>query len=104
MSLLILLCAVLGEVFANVMLKKSDGFKKKLPIVGLCLGYIVSFSGLALSLTTIPLSIAYAIWAGLGTAFTTILGVVIFKESINFKKILGVSLIIIGVIALNLSN
>lgn len=104
MNFLVLFIAILGEVFANTMLKLSEGFKKKLPIIGLALGYIVSFSGLTLSLTTIPLSIAYAIWSGLGTALTTVVGVLIFRESLNRKKSLGVLLIIFGVICLNLSE
>ncbi|MCT6816332.1 MAG: SMR family transporter, partial [Lysinibacillus fusiformis] len=55
-------------------------------------------------LKTIPIGTAYAIWAGLGTALTAIVGVVLYKEIFNRKKVLGILCIIVGVVVLNLAG
>lgn len=57
---------------------------------------------MSLSLKTIPLNTAYAIWSGLGLVFTTIISVLIWKEKINMASITGIILIIAGVVVLNL--
>ena len=104
MAYLILLFAIVGEVFASSMLKLSDGFTKKLPVLGLVIGYLIAFWGLAMSLETIPLGIAYAIWSGLGTVITVMIGIVAFKERINNKKIVGALLIVVGIVLLNIAE
>lgn len=101
-SYFILALAILGEVFASTMLKLSDGFTKKLPVLGLAIGYLVALGGLTVSLETIPLGVAYAIWSGLGTVLTVWIGVVAFKEKGNLKKYIGALCIIIGIVLLNL--
>ncbi|WP_054955383.1 DMT family transporter [Paenibacillus dakarensis] len=101
---LLLITAILGEVFGSTMLKASNGFKKILPILGIILGYALAFYALSLSLKTIPLGMAYAIWSGVGTALTALIGIIIFKEGFNSKKLLGLILIIGGVIVLNLGG
>ena len=101
---LLLITAILGEVFGSTMLKVSNGFKKIIPTLGIILGYAIAFYALSLSLKTIPLGMAYAIWSGLGTALTALIGITIFKEGFNSKKLLGLVLIIGGVIVLNLGG
>ena len=101
---LLLITAILGEVFGSTMLKASNGFKKILPILGIILGYALAFYALSLSLKTIPLGMAYAIWSGVGTALTALIGIIIFKEGFNSKKLLGLILIIGGVIVLHLGG
>jgi multidrug resistance protein EbrA len=101
---LLLLVAILGEVFATSMLKLSDGFKRFLPVLGVIVGYIIAFFGLTLSLNTIPLGMAYAIWSGLGTALTALIGIILYKEGFSGKKLLGIGLIIAGVALLNLNG
>ena len=96
--------AIVGEVFASTMLKLSDGFKKMLPVLGLAFGYGVAFYGLAVALETIPLGVAYAIWSGVGTAFTALIGIYLFKEAATKKKFAGIFLIILGVVLLNLAK
>lgn len=96
--------AVVFELFATSMLKASDGFTKLLPTGGLIVGFGSAFFFLSLSLKEIPLSIAYAIWSGLGTAATVIIGVLIWKEKISVTSIVGILLIISGVILLNLKG
>lgn len=103
-SYFILLIAIVGEVFASTMLKISDGFRKKLPVLGLAIGYIVALGGLTLSLETISLGVAYAIWSGLGTVLTVWIGVVAFKEKSNRKKFIGALLIIVGIVLLNIAE
>ncbi|WP_308216626.1 DMT family transporter [Pseudalkalibacillus decolorationis] len=96
--------AIISEVFGSSLLKVSNGFKKLLPSLGVVIGMGVAFYCLSLSLKTIPLGTAYAIWAGLGTALTALVGVIVYKESFNLKKFLGLVLIIGGVVVLKLSS
>jgi multidrug resistance protein EbrA len=86
------------------MLKVSNGFKRVFPSIGVILGMGLAFYSLSLALKTIPLGTAYAIWSGVGTALTAIIGVVIYKENFNRKKLLGLLLIIGGVIIMKLSG
>lgn len=97
----LLIAAIIGEVFGSTMLKASNGFKKILPVFGIIIGYGFAFYTLSLSLKTIPLGTAYAIWAGLGTALTALVGITIYKEVFNIRKLFGLVLIIGGVIMLN---
>ncbi len=64
----------------------------------------LAFYCLSLSLITIPLGTAYAIWSGIGTALTALVGVIVYKESFNMKKFSGLVLIIGGVVVLKLSS
>lgn len=101
---ILLAAAILSEVFGSSMLKASNGFKKLLPSLAVVLGMGSAFYCLSLALESIPLGTAYAIWSGVGTALTALIGVVIYKENLNFKKILGLVLIIGGVVMLKLST
>jgi Membrane transporters of cations and cationic drugs len=100
----LLAVAIVSEVFGSSMLKRSDGFKKLLPSVGVAAGYAAAFYLLSLALKAIPLGTAYAIWSGAGTALTALVGIVLYKEGINLKKSLGLLLIICGIVVLRLSN
>jgi small multidrug resistance pump len=96
--------AIVTELFGTLALKMSDGFSKPLLGLGGLVAYIVSLGGLTLALKTIDLSIAYAIWSGLGTTVMAIVGIVYFKESASLMKIGSIFLIIAGVVGLNLSS
>lgn len=98
----LLAVAIVSEVFGSTMLKASSGFKKLLPVFGIAIGYAIAFYALSLSLKTLPLGLAYAIWSGVGTALTALIGIIIFKEGWNSKKLLGLGLIIGGVVILNI--
>ncbi|EAZ86427.1 DMT family transporter [Lysinibacillus fusiformis] len=98
---LFLTLSIISEVFATTMLKLSDGFTVPGPSVAVALGYGISFYSLSLCLKTLPLSLAYAIWSGVGTALTVIVGIVIWKDLFNLYSALGIALIIGGVILLN---
>ncbi|WP_449600044.1 DMT family transporter [Paenibacillus sp. Marseille-Q9583] len=103
-SYVLLATAIICEVFGSSMLKVSNGFKRVFPSIGVILGMGLAFYSLSLALKTIPLGTAYAIWSGVGTALTAIIGVVIYKENFNLKKLLGLLLIIGGVIIMRLSG
>ncbi|WP_163536140.1 multidrug efflux SMR transporter [Gracilibacillus sp. YIM 98692] len=96
--------AIISEVFASSMLKASNGLKKVIPSLGVGIGYIVAFYALSLTLKSIPLGVAYAIWSGVGTALTALVGIVIYKEKLTTNKALGLILIIGGVILLNVEG
>ncbi|MFJ7935803.1 DMT family transporter [Sporosarcina sp. NPDC096371] len=100
----ILAVAIVSEVFGSSMLKVSNGFKKLFPTIGVVIGMGIAFYCLSLALKTIPLGTAYAIWSGVGTALTAIVGVLVYKERFNLKKFVGLVLIIGGVIVLKLSS
>ena len=101
---ILLMIAITGEVFATTMMKASEGYKKRLPIILMGVGYIISFSFLSLTLKSIPLGTAYAIWAGLGTAFTAVIGIMVYKEKVTKKKAMAIAMIVIGVIMINLGS
>lgn len=98
---LFLSISIISEVFATMMLKISDGFTVISPSIGVALGYGTAFYCLSLCLKMIPLSLAYAIWSGVGTALTVIVGVVVWGESFNLYSGIGIILIIGGVVMLN---
>jgi len=94
--------AILGELLGTNLLKASNGFSSLWETVGSLVSYDASFYFLALAMKTINLSVAYALWAGLGIVLTTVLAVVVWKESINLSSVLGIVLILSGVVILNL--
>lgn len=100
----LLLLAVVSEVIGSTGLKASQGFSRLLPSLVVVLGYGLAFYFLSLSLKTIPLNIAYAIWSGLGTALIALLGWWVLKEPMNGTIALGIVLIIVGVVVLNLAS
>lgn len=97
-----LFIAILGEVVATASLKLSEGFTKLIPSVVVVIGYVIAFYCLSLTLKSIPLGIAYALWSGLGIVTVSILGWLIFGQKLDSWGLLGMLLIICGVLVLNL--
>jgi len=93
--------AIGSEIVATVSLKLSDGFTKPIPSVVVVLGYAISFYALSISLRTIPLGVVYAIWSGVGTAAIVVIGLFLFRETLDLVKVVGIGLIISGVVMLN---
>ena len=93
--------AILSEVIGTVALKMSNGFSLGMPSLIVIIGYLSSLWFLALSLKTLEIGNAYAIWAGVGTALVAIAGILIFEESITVLKAVSIVLIIAGVFGLN---
>lgn len=102
MGYLYLGLAVAGEIAGTSFLKYSDGFSRIWPSVGVVFGYILCFYFLSLAFRSINLSIAYAMWSGIGTVVITLISVLFLKESINFASVLGITLILLGSVILNL--
>lgn len=102
MSAIYLFGAILSEVFGSTMLKITATTKSKLPIIGVIIGYLTSFYLLSLALINISLSFGYAVWSGLGTALTAIVGFVIFKEKMSKQTIIGICLLIIGIVLMRI--
>ncbi|MDX1992711.1 MAG: multidrug efflux SMR transporter [bacterium] len=98
---LLLFFAIGSEVIATTALKASEGFTRLVPSVIVVAGYGAAFYLLSLVLRQVPLNIAYAIWAGVGTAMTVLVGVVLYKEAVDVWRIAGILLIISGVVVLN---
>ena len=92
--------AIVAEVLATSALKESQGFSELLPTLLEMAGYGASFYFLSLVLQTIPIGVAYALWAGLGIALITIVGAVVFGQKMDLAAILGIALIISGVVVL----
>lgn len=99
-----LFMAILFEVTGTTFMKLSEGFTKTLPSILMVVFYALSLGLLTLALKKIDVSIAYAIWAGMGTLLIATIGILWFKEPVNALKIISLGLVIIGVIGLNLSN
>ncbi len=93
--------AIVTEVIGTLALKTSNGFTVWLPSIIVVLGYGLSFWFLSLSLKALQVGVAYAIWAGIGTALIAIAGVIIFKEPLNILKIVSITLIVLGVAGLH---
>ncbi len=99
-----LVLAIIFEVAGTTFMKLSEGFTKTLPSVAMFVLYLLSLTALTFALKKFEISTAYAIWSGLGTALITLIGIIVFKESVNMVKILSIALIIIGVVGLQLTT
>lgn len=102
MQYLFLALAIIFEVIGSSFLQASKGFTKLTPVLVTCLSYLLCFYFLALALKHIPLGIAYAVWAGVGIVLTAVIGVTIFKQSVDMPAIIGMALIVAGVVVMNL--
>ncbi|WP_055590860.1 DMT family transporter [Peterkaempfera griseoplana] len=102
MPYLLLALAISAEVCATTCLKLTDGFSRLLPSLAVATGYALSFLLLGRALKHIPVSVAYALWSGAGTAAVAAIGVVAFGEQLGRLQWLGIVLVIVGVVVLNL--
>ncbi len=96
--------AILFEVAGTTSMKLSHGFTRILPSIMIFVFYGLSFAAITLALKRLEVSVAYAIWAGLGTVLITIIGILWFREPGNLIKYISIALIVIGVIGLNLAG
>ena len=104
MTWLYLILAILLEVSGTTCMKLSEGFTKTVPSILLFIFYTLSFGALTLALKKLDVSVAYAVWSGMGTALIATIGVLWFKEPVTALKLISLALIIIGVVGLNLSG
>lgn len=85
-------------------LKYSQGFTKIVPSILTVIGMIASIYFLSAALKNLPIGTAYAIWTGIGTVGTVILGSILFKEAFDIKSIICILLIITGIVGLKLTS
>ena len=99
---LILFIAIVAEVIATSALKSSEGFTKPIASIVVVLGYMIAFYCLSLTLKTIPVGIAYAVWSGVGIVLITTVAWFVFDQKLDVWGIIGIALIMSGVLVLNL--
>ena len=94
--------AIVSEVIATSALKAAEGFTRWVPSLLVVVGYASAFYFLSLTLRILPLGIAYAIWSGVGVLLVALVGWVLYHQSLDIAALIGISLIVAGVIVLNL--
>ena len=92
--------AIVSEVIATSSLKTVDGFTNWAPSLVVIIGYVFSFYFLSISLKSIPLGVAYAIWSGVGIALVSLIGWIFYHQSLNLSGFIGITFIISGVLIL----
>ena len=101
MSYIYLAVAIFCEVIGTMLLPLSENFSKPLPSLALIIAYILAFYFLTFALQSIPIAIVYATWSGLGVLLISILGYIIYDQTLQWQSIIGLFFIVIGVILVN---
>lgn len=101
-ELVYLLVAIIAEVVATSSLKASDGFSRLVPSLVVIVGYGTAFYFLSLTLRTIPVGVAYAVWSGVGVMLVTLIAFLVYGQKLDIAGVIGITLIVTGVIVLNL--
>ena len=101
---LVLSIAIVAEVIATLALKASDGFTRWLPSLVVVIGYAIAFYGMSISLKSIPVGIAYAVWAGVGIVLVSLFSWLFYQQTLTGMQWLGIVFIVSGVMVLNISS
>lgn len=99
---LYLAVAIGAEVIATTALRAAHGFTVLVPSLISIAGYVVAFYFLSLTLKTMPVGVAYALWSGVGIVIVSIAGWLIYRQVLDLPAIAGMGLIMAGVIVINL--
>ncbi|EKF72799.1 small multidrug resistance protein [Alcanivorax hongdengensis A-11-3] len=102
MGYLYLTVAIIAEVIGTTALNASQGFTRLWPSVITVIGYSIAFYALSLTLRTIPMGIAYAVWAGAGIVLIALAGMLFFNQRPDGPAMLGMGFIVIGVVLVTL--
>ncbi|MEC7504852.1 MAG: multidrug efflux SMR transporter [Candidatus Thermoplasmatota archaeon] len=94
--------AIVSEVLATASLKSTEGFTRLVPSIVVLVGYSAAFYFLSLTLDTIPIGVAYAVWSGVGVATITLVSFVLYDQKIDLAGLVGIGLIVAGVVVLRL--
>ena len=97
-----LLAAILCEVIATSALKAAEGFTRLGPSLVVIIGYGLAFYCLSLTLRTIPVGIAYALWSGIGIVLIALAGWILYRQPLDLPAVIGMALIVAGVLVINL--
>lgn len=93
--------AIVSEVIATSCLKAAEGFTRFWPSLVVVVGYLLAFYLLSLTLKTIPVGVAYAIWSGVGIVLIALSGWLFLGQSLDTPAVIGLTLIVAGVIVIN---
>lgn len=93
--------AIVAETIATSALKSSEGFSRLVPSAIVLVGYGVAFYFLSLTLRSIPVGIAYAVWSGVGIVLITLVGWAVFGQKMDAPALIGMGLIVAGVVVMN---
>ena len=104
MGWVLLIVAILLEVAGTTNMKLSEGFSKLVPSVLVLFFYALSIIALTFAVNRLDVSVAYAVWSGMGTALVAIIGLWFFQESVTTIKVLALGLIIVGVVMLHFTG
>lgn len=97
-----LFAAIVLEVIGTTLLQKSVQFTRLWPTLGMAACYLGAFWFLSLTLRTIPVGLAYAIWSGLGIVLISLIGWRVFGQTLDLAAMIGLALIVAGVVVVNL--
>ena len=95
-----LMGAIVSEVIATAALKSSSGFTNLLPSLVVGFGYSLSFYLLSMTLNSIPVGVAYAVWSGVGIALITFIGWFWHRQPLDIAAVTGILLILVGVLVI----
>jgi quaternary ammonium compound-resistance protein SugE len=104
MTWVILFIAGLFEVAWAVGLKYTDGFTRLWPTVATAVALLASMSLLGIALRTLPLGTAYAVWTGIGSVGTAVLGILLFREPATAMRLACIALIVLGIVGLKIAR
>jgi quaternary ammonium compound-resistance protein SugE len=104
MAWVTLFVAGLLEIAWAVGLKYTQGFTRLWPTVGTVVALVASMALLGLSLRTLPLGTAYAVWTGIGSVGTAVLGIVLFREPATALRLVCIGLIVAGIVGLKVAS
>ena len=100
----LLVVAIGVEVASTAALPRTNGFRDPGWAAAVVAGYALSIWLLSLVVERLPVSVTYALWAGVGTASIALVGVLFLGESVSVAKVVGIALIVVGVVLLNLTT
>ena len=101
MSFIYLSIAIIAEVIATSALKASNGFSIFWPAIATIIGYAIALFFLSLTMKTIPMGIAYAIWSGAGIILISTVGLLVYKQQLDIPALVGLGFMIVGIIIIN---
>lgn len=104
MAWILLFSAGIAEIIFALSLKYNEGFTRLWPSVITAVSGLCSFYLLMLAIKTLPLGTAYAVWTGMGAVGVAVLGIVLFRESADVCRLMSISLVILGIIGLKLTE
>lgn len=93
--------AIVSEVVGTSALKASNGFSKLWPSLVVVVGYALAFYFLSLTLKSVPVGVAYAVWSGAGVALISVIAWIFMGQRLDLPAIVGLVLIVAGVTILN---